>query len=295
MSFPHNNKGARYFRNGSHRMLMARAHKIAVAVVFGLLTAWLLVGSWQSLRKQPAEPLAVHNRPPENKLNSKEGRLWNWLTRDAAGFFTLWLVIVGTGQVVLFLWQLRLIAKTLGPAKAAAEAANLNAQAVINAERARLYVIIERQTIESEIKLATAPQLPELGDHVRLEDLELEYSFRNYGKTPAFILEVGHGTAVTEGVPKGREYAVLVPLPIDYVVGAGEKTVSIRDVAMPSMTVATARSIRDLDKTFWFHGYVEYDDTFGWRRKFEFVWHYSAVSEGFRLFSYRETAEKREI
>jgi hypothetical protein len=275
-------------------MLIARAHKIAVVVVFALLTAWLLVSSWQSLRNQPAEARAVHDARPENEAKSKEGGLWTWLTHDAAGFFTLWLVIVGAGQVGLFLWQLRLIAETLGPAKAAAEAANLNAQAVINAERARLYVIIERQTIESEIKLALAPQLPELADHVRLEDLALEYSFRNYGKTPAFILEVGHGTAVTEGVPKGREYAVLVPLPIDYVVGAGEKTKSIRDVAIPSMTVATAKSIRDLDKTFWFHGYVEYDDTFGWRRKFEFVWHCSAVSEGFRLFSYRETAEKRE-
>src|SRR5205823_1426366 len=158
-------------------------------------------------------------------------------------------------------------------------------QAVINAERARLYVIIESQTIESEVKLAVTPRLPSLANHVRLEHLTIEYSFRNYGKTPAFILEVGHGTAVTKGVPKGRTYALLVPLPIDYVVGAGEKTVPIRDVTMPSMTVATAKAIRDLDATFWFHGYVEYDDTFGWRRRFEFVWQYSAVSEGFRLFS----------
>jgi hypothetical protein len=274
-------------------MLVARAHKIAVAIAFALLAAWLLIGSWQSSRPQPAEARAAHNGPNENEAKPKERGFWNWLTHDAAGFFTLWLVIVGGGQVGLFLWQLRLIAETLGPAKAAAEAANLNAQAVINAERARLYVIIETQTIESEVKLAIAPPLPALADHVRLEDLALEYSFRNYGKTPAFILEVGHGTAVTKGVPKGRQYVRLVPLPIDYVVGAGEKTVPIRDVAMPSMTVATAKALRDRDATFWFHGYVEYDDTFSWRRKFEFVWHYSAVSEGFRLFSYRETAEKR--
>jgi hypothetical protein len=35
-------------------MLGQRAHKIAVAVAFVLLTAWLLVGSWQSSRHQPA-------------------------------------------------------------------------------------------------------------------------------------------------------------------------------------------------------------------------------------------------
>jgi hypothetical protein len=272
--------------------MVARAHKIAVVIVFTVLTAWLLVGSWQPLRHQPAETRAVPQGPNEPK--PKEGGFWNWLTHDAAGFFTVLLVIVGGTQVGLFFWQLRLIKATLGPAKEAAEAADLNAQAVINAQRARLYVIIESQTIESEVKAAVAPRLPPLADDVRLEHLTIEYSFRNYGKTPAFIQEVGHGTAVTKGVPKGRQYALLVPLPIDYVVGADEKTDPIRNVAMPSMTVATAKAIRDLDATFWFHGFVEYDDTFDWRRKFEFVWQYSAESEGLRLFSYRETAEKRE-
>jgi len=40
---------------------------------------------------------------------SKERAVWDWVTHDAAGFFTLWLVIVGGVQIGLFYWQLRLI------------------------------------------------------------------------------------------------------------------------------------------------------------------------------------------
>jgi hypothetical protein len=280
-------------------MLTVRIHKVGAAIVFALLTAWLLIGSWQSQRP--------HSSVQQQHSAQKESTTGNHAVsegvnpEEALARYTGWLVVftgilsvatIGLGAATVGLYLTG--EKQIGVAKQSADAANLNAQAVIESERGRLYAIIDLQTIENEVKRVVAPRHPPLADDIRLENLAIEYSFRNYGKTPAFILEVGHGTAVTKGEPKGRTYALLVPLPIDYVVGAGEKTVPIRNVAMPSMSVATAKAIRDLDATFWFHGYVEYDDTFGWRRKFEFVWHYSAVSEGLRLFSYRETAEKRE-
>jgi hypothetical protein len=43
----------------------------------------------------------------ENTVHPPDGGLWNWLFHDAAGFFTLWLVIVGGAQVGMFYWQLR--------------------------------------------------------------------------------------------------------------------------------------------------------------------------------------------
>src|SRR5262245_17504371 len=45
------------------------------------------------------------------------------------------LLLVGVGQVGLFVWQLRLIRKSLGPAEQAARAAAANAQAMIDNER----------------------------------------------------------------------------------------------------------------------------------------------------------------
>jgi hypothetical protein len=53
----------------------------------------------------------------------------NWLTKDAAGFFTFLLVVVGCFQVGLFLWQLRLIRESLDDAKISAEAAKEAADA----------------------------------------------------------------------------------------------------------------------------------------------------------------------
>jgi hypothetical protein len=53
----------------------------------------------------------------------------NWLTKDAAGFFTFLLVVVGCFQVCLFLWQLWLIRESLDDAKISAEAAKEAADA----------------------------------------------------------------------------------------------------------------------------------------------------------------------
>ena len=58
-----------------------------------------------------------------------------WLTHDAAGFFTFVLFLVGIAQAGLFVWQLRLIRKSLGPAEEAARAATTTAQAMIDNER----------------------------------------------------------------------------------------------------------------------------------------------------------------
>jgi hypothetical protein len=55
--------------------------------------------------------------------------LVKWLFHDAAGLFTLFLVVVGAVQIAVFLKQLRLIRDSLGPAKEAAEAAKDSAEA----------------------------------------------------------------------------------------------------------------------------------------------------------------------
>jgi hypothetical protein len=49
--------------------------------------------------------------------------LWQWLIHDAAGFFTAVLVAVGAVQLVVFIWQLRLIRTSLDDAKISADAA----------------------------------------------------------------------------------------------------------------------------------------------------------------------------
>jgi hypothetical protein len=92
---------------------MARAHKIAATIAFVLLTAWLLVCSWQ------ASPYS--SRPAQNEGSHRADE--PWLTKDAAGFFTFLLVVVGGLQIVLFYVQLRFMRETLNDAKVTANAA----------------------------------------------------------------------------------------------------------------------------------------------------------------------------
>jgi hypothetical protein len=73
-------------------------------------------------------------------------RFWGWVTDDASGFFTMLLTGIAVFQLGLFYRQLSFMRASLAEAKSAtigateaAKAANLNAQAVINAERAHLW------------------------------------------------------------------------------------------------------------------------------------------------------------
>ena len=69
----------------------------------------------QATANQAAAEKPIHSQPDEG--------IWDWITHDAVGFFTLWLVIIAGGQLILFLWQLVLIRESLDDAKIAAEAA----------------------------------------------------------------------------------------------------------------------------------------------------------------------------
>jgi hypothetical protein len=222
-----------------------------------------------------------------------------WITHDAAGFFTLLLVVVGVFQLGLFYYQLRLIRESLEDARVAADAATksanaatLNAQAVINAERAHLFVSIEGENIASLISNAAAAPVPAVMEDGQIHGLNLSYALKNYGKTPAVIKDIKHGTLVAPDLLWGQEYESVVDLPA-HILGGGEKTL-ISIIDLPRLTARDARSIRGAENTFWFYGTVIYDDTFGWRRTLKFLWHYGADSDGFRIFEYQETEERRQ-
>ena len=109
-----------------------------------------------------------------------------WLTHDAAGLFTFFLFLVGVGQAALFVWQLRLIRKSLGPAEEAARAATVNAQAMIDNERPWIGV----DTVYTE-KLEPGPVIQQA--FVRI---------KNTGKTPALRMRVAFkGSVLPKGTP----------------------------------------------------------------------------------------------
>jgi hypothetical protein len=116
------------------------------AIMFSVvaLVAWAIIGlplfnsfSWAD--DEPAQ--TPTNQHSTNKTKAEEP----WLTKDAAGFFTFLVFVVGGIQVMLFLWQLSLIRESLVDAKTAADAAKESADATAQIARSeRAWMIFHR-------------------------------------------------------------------------------------------------------------------------------------------------------
>jgi hypothetical protein len=135
---------------------------------------------FESSRRPPAEQHAASNIAKEDTGHQPERSLWNWLTHDAAGFFTLWLVIVGGGQIGLFYWQLRLIKITADDAKRAGIAAERAADATAAS------VELARQTAVRQLRAYVSVQSVGFVPSKDVSRIKVKFVIRNFGQTPAF-------------------------------------------------------------------------------------------------------------
>jgi hypothetical protein len=217
--------------------------------------------------------------------------------------FTLALFCAAIAQIVIFVRQLRLIRDSLGPAEKAAnaaadaaDAAKLNSQAVLDAERARIYVEANAQYLLQQIQRsidylpANTPE-QEKAPLEQGERIEVTYVVENYGRTPAIIKEISHQLIVAKTLPSPRETSPVDPLPISHFL-ARETEAGISCNCKGVRTVKDARDVFGKLKTLWFYGYIAYDDTFGWGREFNYVWHYTGGMNAFHLYSFSETKSR---
>ena len=149
--------------------------------------------------------------------------LWQWLIHDAAGFFTAVLVAVGAVQLVLFIWQLRLIRTSLDDAKISADAA---ADAAKAASRQAHVAEESLAKIERPYIFVFNVSALSVDSYESLEDdytlLKVTYSIANYGKIPAIIKSAEVGLSVfTEPLPPPRlDYNH--PIIVSPILAAGE-------------------------------------------------------------------------
>ncbi|MGB7097644.1 MAG: hypothetical protein WBD95_02600 [Xanthobacteraceae bacterium] len=176
------------------------------AIMFSViaLVAWAIIGLplFSSLTRPGNQPAS---EPSAQKPSGGSESQDSWLTKDAAGFFTFLLVIVGGFQVALFVWQLRLIRDSLDDAKEAADAAKEAAdaskiQAVTGREtlktiqdtalrQLRAYVFAEPITFANYLfnipsrGVGAQPYGGIGGSHRKIH---FEITFKNTGQTPAY-------------------------------------------------------------------------------------------------------------
>jgi hypothetical protein len=222
---------------------------------------------------------------------------------DRLSLFTIFLFGVAALQAALFTWQLLLIQSSARDTKKAAEAAadaadaaKLNAQAIVDAERARIYVEANGQMLIQQIERSInySPADTHEQQQVPMDQgrVEVTYIVKNYGRTPAIIKEISHQLIVTKTLPDlPRETSPVDPFPISHFL-ARETEAGIVCNFESVFTVKDARDVFGGFKTVWLYGYIAYDDTFGWGREFNYVWHYTGGMNAFHLYGFGETKSR---
>jgi hypothetical protein len=215
----------------------------------------------QSSSNSPSQSKPGQSSGQSNDGQHNSGSVWDWLLRDAAGFFTMGLVAVGSFQVGLFVWQLILIRRSLKPTERAAIAATTAAEHIPRVERAYLF-------LWHELKYKITPNA---GGAIPGQILEVQFAFRNHGKTPAILRRIEADIRVVEAYPTTlREIAT--DMPSGLILSADEKTPFFphRQLIQPEHWTDVQRRQRLL----LFLGRVDYRDIFGNNHKtgFCFEW-----------------------
>jgi len=198
------------------------------------------------------------------------------------GAFSLGLFFAAIVQVALFFWQLRLIDRSLGDAKRAADAAAEGARAAkLSADSLQ---IIEGAYVFPEIVTEDiAGSLDALMTGFTVTNrLRVRYSFKNFGKTPAIIQSFSADLIHPDQVHLRSVNADARQTVRKTILGAGDST----SVAEPLETEITANQneaagIKEGRSHLYFNGNIRYADIWGNRWSFPFDWVYSPAQGRF--------------
>jgi hypothetical protein len=221
---------------------------------------------------------------------------WEWGHADpGVTLVTLFLVVVGVVQAGLFIWNLRIIKQTLGPAEDAAraaiesaDAARLNAQALIDAESAQVYVVLLHSDIEKMFQLGTMYDTSPSMHASAFGPPWVEYRLKNYGKSPAIVQQVLDGMSLENPkIKQTREWRA--GQEAMEIIGVGDQGRIIKCAFEKSLTFGDVRSIVTNDRLLFFYGHAVFIDHFG--RKQTLEWEFLADRGNWNLIAHRNTRE----
>jgi hypothetical protein len=187
------------------------------------------------------------------------------------------------------LWQLRLIQDAAKDTRAAADAAKLNAQAVINAERAHLYVTVKQHNITELISATSGIKYSAEHAKERMSLPAMAYTLKNYGKTPALVEDIAHCVSINETESGPRTYTT--PDGALEILGLSDETEPIAVVFDERQFIAEdAKSLGDHSTMLFFYSRATFMDAFNRRHIIDSDFLYSAGR--FHLISHREASEQ---
>jgi hypothetical protein len=213
----------------------------------------------QEQSASPTQSSKNEESSESNKVRNPDTELTDsiWLPKDAAGFFTFGLVVVGIAQALLFFFQLRYMRIGMRDATVTANAAKTSADSLAASERARFYIVIEHHNLTEVIKNVER-RGPKTG-----ERFSIRYRFQNYGKTPGIVKVVIINSRIAkEPVEPPANFTSLRDFP-EYMIGAGHSTKTQEYDPVPFLDLEQVQSVARNSARLWFFGRLYYDDVFG--------------------------------
>ena len=168
----------------------------------------------------------------------------------------------------------------------AAEAARLNAQALIDSERAHLYAVIKtenlRAALHSAIHYNNSPgmDLMEVSERPAVE-----LALKNLGRTPAILLELSF--QLIQGTPDQRVFEHVMAVVVDPVIdGEAETATAIPCRLEGVFTVGDAKAAFTSKRPLYFYGSATYATAFD--RVYVYRWRYENTGARWLLTNYED-------
>jgi hypothetical protein len=251
-------------------------------LLFGMLLAVAIFAMgalfWSSPNSSSPTQAQSSTQSGERSGGNKQEIGW-W--QDPVAVFTLGLVFIGLLQAAIFYGQMRLIRKSLDPAKEAADAAKLNAQAVMDAEGAHLYPVIKKSNVNNhDVFFEPIMYGKSRPDTDAIPTPTLTYCFKNYGKTPAVLQSIMHNIDFFE-VPSKNRLMHMADISALEIIGANEESAGIEFEMLATFNMGMAKSVMGRRGELIFFGEAVFTDFFD--RQFRCIWECHGNAGGFKL------------
>ncbi len=262
-------------------------------VLFALVAGFALGGSFVSafLIPQAQQQGNANTEKPNTNRQSPEER--RETTEEAIAYYNKWLMFftailavatVGLGLATVGLYLTG--EKQIAVAKESADAAKLNAEALIDAERAHLYPVIKSTNLHEALRAAIwYDNSPSMDDSFISNRPAVDFVLKNLGRTPAILKEVSY--RVIQGTAGQRQFDYTVGSIGNPVIdGGAETTPPVPCGLETTFTVGQSRQALHGSHPLMFYGYVIYETSF--EREYEYRWRYENSGIYWNLAHYDE-------
>jgi hypothetical protein len=260
--------------------------KLNPEIAIGFLVAtlfWMGVIGWQT-SYSPTEKQKDECYDAAKKIGYKLDEcktFWEKTTSDPIALFNLILAFSTVGLWVATISLYRAGEKQIAVAKEAADAGKLNAEALISAERAHLFVVVTNNNLQNVLMGARVYRNTESMRDSRIPRPELEFTIKNTGRTAAIMQDVSYQFIQADADAIDWRYVYQDTIVNAVIEGGNETSAPTSCVMDTELTLADGITALDGDRPLSFYGFIIFRDTF--KRRHQYFWRYEYRSGRFVL------------